>query len=134
VELYEAVAQEKGLAVSAELTPDLRLEGDRDLLFQAISNLLDNAIKHTPAGGAIRVVLERRHEATRLCVSDSGPGIHQAERDKVTQRFYRLESSRSTPGNGLGLSLVEAVAKMHGAELELSDNPPGLKACLRFSC
>jgi signal transduction histidine kinase len=133
VELYEAVAQDKGLELSAELATDLTIDGDRDLLFQAIANLLDNAIKYTPTGGRINVVLERQTGAIRLCIGDTGLGIPARERDKVTQRFYRLESSRSTPGNGLGLSLVEAVAKMHGAELDLSDNAPGLRACIRFS-
>ena len=100
---------------------------DRDLLFQAFANLLDNAIKYAPRGGHIEVRL--RDEARQHCVSvcDDGPGIPQAERQKVFQRFYRVEGSRSLhPGNGLGLSLVQAVINLHGGSVVLGDNAPGL--------
>ena len=131
-ELYEAVAEEKQLRFSLEVDAGIKLNGDRDLLFQALINLLDNAVKYTPAGGEVSLRLERTGNTARITVSDSGIGIAEAERDKVGQRFYRLENSRSTPGSGLGLSLVKAVARLHHAELLLEDNAPGLKAVLRL--
>ena len=131
-ELYEALAEEKHLHFSAHIDASVALEGDRDLLFQALTNLLDNAIKYTPAGGAVALELKRSGNAVDIAISDSGCGIAEAERDKVGQRFYRLENSRSTPGSGLGLSLVKVVAKLHRATLLLEDNAPGLKATLRL--
>ncbi len=131
-ELYEALAEEKRLQIETSLAPSVTVRGDRDLLFQAITNLLDNAVKYTPDGGRIRLSVSRTEDAVDVAVSDTGPGIPPEERDKVAQRFYRLERSRSAPGSGLGLSLVAAVAKMHHAELVLADNCPGLKATLRF--
>ena len=132
-ELYEALAEEKQLSFTLQAEEGLAIEGDRDLLFQALINLLDNAIKYTPAGGEIGLRLQRHGKTIDISVSDSGHGIPAAERDKVGQRFYRLESSRSTPGSGLGLSLVKAVARLHRAELVLEDNSPGLIASLRLA-
>ncbi len=131
-ELYEALAEEKQLRFSTRVDASMSLDGDRDLLFQALTNLLDNAIKYTPAGGEVSLELKRVGNTADIVVSDTGSGIAEAERDKVGQRFYRLESSRSTPGSGLGLSLVKAVAKLHRAKLLLEDNAPGLKATLRL--
>jgi signal transduction histidine kinase len=131
-ELYEALAEEKRLRFSTQVDASISLDADRDLLFQAITNLLDNAIKYTPAGGEVSLELKRSEKTADITISDTGSGIAEAERDKVGQRFYRLESSRSTPGSGLGLSLVKAVAKLHRAELLLEDNAPGLKATLRL--
>ena len=131
-ELYEALAEEKGLHFSAGIEDGISLDGDRDLLFQALTNLLDNAIKYTPAGGAVVLELKGSGNTADIAISDSGSGIAEAERDKVGQRFYRLESSRSTPGSGLGLSLVKAVARLHRASLLLEDNKPGLRATLRL--
>ena len=131
-ELYEALAEEKCVHFSTQVEASIAVDGDRDLLFQAITNLLDNAIKYTPAGGEVSLKLKRIDISADIMVSDTGSGIPEAERDKVVQRFYRLESSRSTPGSGLGLSLVEAVTKLHRAELLLEDNAPGLKATLRL--
>ena len=131
-ELYEALAEEKQLRFSASIDPGVSVDGDRDLLFQALINLLDNAIKYTPAGGAVSIELKRAADSVDIAVGDSGSGIAEAERDKVGQRFYRLESSRSTPGSGLGLSLVKAVARLHRATLLLEDNAPGLRATLRL--
>ncbi len=106
--------------------------GDRDLLFEALSNLIDNALKH--GQGDIEVSVEPDGAAgVRLRVRDHGPGIPSAERKHVLQRFYRLERSRSTPGNGLGLSLVQAVVQLHGAELTLAQADPGLAIEIRFS-
>jgi signal transduction histidine kinase len=132
-ELYEALAEEKQLRFSTQVDASVAVDGDRDLLFQAITNLLDNAIKYTPAGGEVSLELKHIGKTADIVISDSGAGIPEAERDKVGQRFYRLESSRSTPGSGLGLSLVKAVANLHRAELLFEDNAPGLKATLRLT-
>jgi signal transduction histidine kinase len=132
VELYEALAEDKNLRFSAHIEDGISLDGDRDLLFQALTNLLDNAIKYTPAGGKVALELKRSGSTAEIAIIDSGLGIAEAERDKVVQRFYRLESSRSTPGSGLGLSLVKAVARLHRATLLLDENAPGLKATLRL--
>jgi len=131
-ELYEALAEEKGLRIEASLTDSPRVQGDRDLLFQAVTNLLDNAVKYAPEGSRITLETRSSEQSVEVCVSDEGPGVPPDERDKVVQRFYRLERSRTTPGSGLGLSLVAAVARLHGATLELEDNEPGLRATLRF--
>jgi len=131
-ELYEAVADEKQLHFSTDAEDAVTIEGDRDLLFQALINLLDNAVKYTPKGGNVSLTLKRNNKAIDISVSDTGPGIPEDERGKVGQRFYRLERSRSTPGSGLGLSLVKAVAQLHHAALILEDNSPGLKATLRL--
>jgi signal transduction histidine kinase len=132
VELYEPVAQEKDQTIATQLAPGLSVLGDRHLLSQAIANLLDNAIKHSPAGSRIEVATAQRPEGPALTVADNGPGIPADQRDKVVQRFFRLEASRSTPGSGLGLSLAAAVAKLHGARLSLEDNAPGLRVVLSF--
>jgi signal transduction histidine kinase len=132
IELYEPVAHEKGQTIATQLTPGLAVLGDRHLLSQAIANLLDNAIKHSPRGSGIEVAVTPGKDGPALTVADNGPGIPADQRDKVVQRFFRLEASRSTPGSGLGLSLVAAVAKLHRARLSLEDNNPGLRAALLF--
>jgi signal transduction histidine kinase len=132
VELYEPVAQEKGQTIASNLAPGLAVLGDRHLLSQAVANLLDNAIKHSPAGSRIEVTTAPGKAGPALVVADNGPGIPADQRDKVVQRFFRLEASRSTPGSGLGLSLAAAVAKLHGARLDLEDNDPGLRVALSF--
>jgi len=129
-DLYGPLAEEKGLAFTSSCPPGLALQGDRHLLAQALANLLDNAIKYTPAGG--RITLAGRAGPV-ITVADTGPGIPSAERDRVLERFVRLDKDRSTPGNGLGLSLVSAVAKLHGAKLVLEDNNPGLRVSLVLS-
>jgi signal transduction histidine kinase len=106
------------------------IRGNRNLVSQALANLVDNAIKYTPAGGHIFVGLENRNEESTLIVADDGPGIPPEDRNRVTQRFVRLESSRNSPGTGLGLSLVAAVARLHEATLSFDDNNPGLRATL----
>jgi signal transduction histidine kinase len=131
-ELYEVLAEAQGLVLRTQVSDAAKVMGDRDLLFQAVTNLLDNAIKYTPRGGSIMLDLRQADGAVELSVADDGPGIPADERDKVVQRFYRLERSRATPGSGLGLSLVAAVAQLHRAKLRLEDNHPGLKATLRF--
>ena len=127
-ELYQPVAEEKGLSFSLRLDATAELEGDRDLLFQAIANLADNAIKYSPPDSTVTL-----HAAGRaVTVSDTGPGIPEEAREEVFLRFHRLEAARSTPGSGLGLSLVEAVAHLHGGRVRLEDNRPGLKAILEL--
>lgn len=126
VEFYEPLSEAHGLSLHCDVDAQPRVRGDRDLLFQAAANLLDNAIKYTPAGGRVEVRVEDAGDRACLTVSDSGPGIPAAAREKVFERFYRVESSRNTPGSGLGLALVRAVARLHDAELRLDDNAPGL--------
>lgn len=133
IELYEPLAADKSIAISHLLQEGVSLDGDRDLLFQAMANLIDNAIKYTPANGKIEVGLERRSEHLVITVTDTGCGIPETDRSKVFHRFFRVESSRSKqPGNGLGLSLVWAVVKLHNGEITLTDNHPGLRVTLRL--
>ena len=139
-ELYAFVCEDKGLAFDSEITPGLTVRGNREFMAQALSNLLDNAVKYTPEGGAVMLRLRRRASGEiELSVTDTGPGIPEADRARVVQRFVRLENSRSQPGAGLGLSLVQAVAEAHGGRLELDEGPgvldgrgPGLRTALVF--
>jgi signal transduction histidine kinase len=136
-ELYEAVAEEKDVRLEAAPPAGLGMVGDRDLMLQAVANLLDNAIKFTPAGGLVRLTAARRGETVEIVVADTGPGIPETERPRVTERFYRAETSRGTPGSGLGLTLVEAVAHLHAGTLDFEGDPaggPGLRAVLRLAC
>jgi signal transduction histidine kinase len=131
-DFYEALAEDKRVALNTRITGAPTVAGDRDLIFQAITNLLDNALKYTPTDGQVTLSVSETAHRVDITVADTGPGIPEAERHNVTQRFHRLESSRSTPGTGLGLSLVAAVARFHQATLLLEDNAPGLRATLRF--
>jgi hypothetical protein len=133
VELYEPLAEEKGVSLQLMPPPPVGIEGNRSLIAQALANLVDNAIKYTPVGGLVRIRVAN-DDGVDLSVSDSGPGIPAADRPRVTEPFVRLEASRHSPGTGLGLSLVAAVAHFHQAELLLEDNvPTGLKATLHFA-
>lgn len=139
-ELYEPVAEEAGVALSAKIDKDVVINGSRELIGQAISNLLDNAIKYAGDGTAkpaVAIVLERNADEIVLSVSDNGPGIPDNKTDEVVKRFYRLDESRSKPGTGLGLSLVKAIMGMHGGRLELARNAetqmPGLSARMVFA-
>ena len=133
VELYEPLAEEKKVGLSLVPDPAVVIEGNRSLIAQALANLVDNAIKYTPMGGKVRIRALVTGDGVELSVADSGPGIPAADRPRVVERFVRLEASRNSPGTGLGLSLVAAVAHFHNAELVLEDNvPEGLKASLRF--
>ena len=132
VETYAPVADESGRALQTRIEQGVHTYGDRELLMQALANLIENALTHTPAGSHIEVRLSATSGAAVLSVADDGPGVPQDALGKVTQRFYRLEASRSTPGSGLGLSLVAAVAELHGVALELADNHPGLRATIRL--
>jgi signal transduction histidine kinase len=132
VEAYQPVAEEKAQDLRADIAPGLSVEGDRELLTQLFANLLDNAIGHSPAGAHLSVEAALASRGVQVSVSDTGPGIPAAHRQKVLQRFYRLETSRATPGSGLGLSLVNAVIALHGASIELRDNEPGLQCVIVF--
>jgi hypothetical protein len=133
VELYEPLAEEKKVSLALASRAPIGIEGNRSLIAQALANLVDNAIKYTPAGGKVRIRAAVTDDNVELAVADSGPGIPRDDRLRVTERFVRLEASRNSPGTGLGLSLVAAVAHFHNAELALEDNvPTGLKAVLRF--
>lgn len=125
-DLYQAVAEERGVALTCSADEALEVFGDRELLAQVLTNLVDNGLKYTPTGGTVRVELERQKDTARLRVSDSGPGIAPEDRTRVLQRFTRLDQARSQPGNGLGLALVNAVALQHHGRLILGDNAPGL--------
>ncbi|ENN86216.1 putative sensor histidine kinase transmembrane protein [Rhizobium freirei PRF 81] len=126
-ELYEPVAEESGLTLMADIEPDVEVQGNRELIGQAIFNLIDNALKY--AAGCqgeptVTLKLSRTHDAVMLGVVDHGPGIPAQQRADVVKRFFRLDESRSKPGTGLGLALVEAVMELHGGQLELSDTDP----------
>lgn len=127
VELYQPLAEDKGLELTADVNGGITVRGDRDLLFQAIANLVDNAIKYTPAPGRVSLSLHRDDQSATITVGDSGPGIPVTARGKVFDRFYRAEDSRHTPGSGLGLALVKAVVQVHDGRVALEDNEPGLR-------
>src|SRR5664280_199208 len=137
-ELYEPLAEQKGIALKVEADAPAKVKGNRELVSQALANLVDNAIKYTEPrdlasnGATPEIVVRALNEGDRilLTVADSGPGIPEADRARVVERFVRLEQSRSQPGSGLGLSLASAVARLHGGELTLADNQPGLKSVI----
>jgi signal transduction histidine kinase len=131
-ETYTAVAEDRGQRVRAEVEGSALVQGDRELLTQMIANLVENSIRYSPAGTDVVVSLAKERGEPVLGIADTGPGVPAHEREKVLQRFYRLEASRTTPGSGLGLALVKAVADLHGATLELLENNPGLRVVVRF--
>ena len=122
VELYEPSCEDVGLTLETDIHSDLLVSADRGLVSQAVSNLVENAIKYTPSGGNISVSL-KRNKAGRVTISvvDTGPGIPEADRERVKERFVRLDKSRSQPGSGLGLALVEAISDLHRADFILAD-------------
>ena len=134
-ELYEPLCEDKGIDFKAEVTPALSVKGNREFIAQALANILDNAVKYTPGGGAVMLRARRRSSGEiEFSVTDTGPGVPETDRARVVQRFVRLENSRNEPGSGLGLSLVAAVAEAHGGRLELDEGPgvfngtgPGLR-------
>jgi signal transduction histidine kinase len=132
VELYAPVSEERGIVLESSVAPGAHVLGNRQLLAQALANLLDNAIKFTPDGGHIRVALDGSGSAPQVIVEDNGPGIPADKREVVLGRRVRLDEARDFPGSGLGLSLVAAVTKLHGAHLVLDDAGPGLKVSLKF--
>jgi signal transduction histidine kinase len=137
-ELYEPLADQKGIALKVEADAPAKVKANRELVSQALANLVDNAIKYTAsAAGAVNgakpeIVVRALEDDDRilLTVADNGPGIPEVDRARVVERFVRLEQSRSQPGSGLGLSLASAVARLHGGELTLTDNQPGLKSVI----
>ncbi len=129
-ELYAAPAEDAGLRLDTSIQYQLSFYGDRDMIQQAVANLLDNAIKFSPDGTAVQLALTAGKDGLRIDVADRGPGIPEADRGRATERFFRGEQARSTPGSGLGLALVQAVATLHGGTLTLVDNAPGLRAIL----
>ena len=133
-EIYGPVAEDSGHRLTLDVAgaDAAVVRGDKGLLGQVVANLIENALRHTPAGSRIILRLATPGGSVELSVADDGPGIPEAERDKVLRRLYRLERSRTTAGNGLGLSLVAAVADLHGARVTLSDNAPGLIVRLTF--
>jgi len=122
-ELYHPIAEDKGISLRLDLHDVAVVSGDRDLLLEAVANLVDNAIKFTPTQGAIDLRLLQRADGPVVRVEDTGPGIKLAERDAVWTRFYRSDRSRHAPGVGLGLSLVAAIVKLHGFDLAIDDGP-----------
>ena len=131
-ELYGPLLDEAGLRLDTQPESGLTVVGDRDLLFQAVANLIDNVLKHVPSGGSVTVTSRCSPSGVDIVVADNGPGVPVDERIRVLERFYRLDASRTKPGAGLGLSLVAAVAKLHEATLSLSENHPGLQVVLCF--
>ena len=128
VELYDATAEDEGITLVAEIKRDPVALGDRNLLASAVLNLIDNALKYAGSGATVRVRATQDRDTVSIVVQDNGPGIPSAERARVIDRFYRLDHSRSLPGNGLGLSIVTAIASLHRGKLDLSDAAPGLVA------
>jgi signal transduction histidine kinase len=133
IDLYEPLASDKEITLRIDHVDTVNLTGDRDLLFQMLANVVDNAIKYTPDGGTVSIALRQRDGEAELVVADSGIGIPLKDRQKVFQRFFRVEESRGQqPGNGLGLSLVAAVVKLHYGDIELQENFPGLRIIIRL--
>jgi signal transduction histidine kinase len=126
VSLYEALAEEKGVHIDCRAAEVTR-RGDRDLLFQAFANIMDNAVKFTPAGGRIAVDVEDAGGQAQIVIEDGGPGIPEADLPRVFERFYRGEASRTSPGSGLGLSLVAAAVASHGGSIRLENTGAGLR-------
>jgi len=132
-ELYSIAAEEAGITFSCQVDDSCTILGENQLLAQTFTNLLDNAIKFTPRGGHIDIKTQFSNKAAIIEISDSGPGIPEDKREEVFERFTRLDGARSTPGNGLGLSLVRAVVERHHGTIELKDNDPGLRIILKFN-
>jgi len=131
-ETLSLLASDGGRYLNSAIDRGLIVTGDRELLAQAIINLVENALRHTPRGSLVKLSARRARGSVALVVRDNGPGIPEADRSRVQQRFVRLEPARATPGHGLGLSLVRAIAEAHGACLSLDDARPGLIATLIF--
>jgi signal transduction histidine kinase len=131
-ESYVPAIADDGRTLTTKIAPGIVVQGDRELIAQAAINLLDNAQHHTPQGTRISLELEPASDGARLTVADSGPGVPPEYRQLIVQRFARLETSRTTPGHGLGLNLVSAIALAHGAVLRIEDNQPGLRVSIVF--
>jgi signal transduction histidine kinase len=132
-ELYKPVAEENAQVLLEKVEQPLFVQGERELLMQLFANLTENALRHTPRGSTVSILASRSGASVTVSIVDNGPGIPQNMRERVLQRFFRLEVSRTTVGNGLGLSLANAIVKVHDAKLELADAEPGLRASVIFS-
>lgn len=130
-EIYRPVAEDSGHVLSCDIAPGVRIRGDAELLLQLFINVVENALRHTSAGTRIHIALSASQGAALATVCDTGSGVPENEREKIFRRFYRLSASRTTPGNGLGLALVGAIAQLHGIKIDLSDHRPGL--CLSLT-
>jgi signal transduction histidine kinase len=130
---YGPEAEQAGHRLETKIGPNLYVTGDRELLTQAFADLVENSIRHAGKNATICLMAMNHSESVAAMVSDTGPGVPPADRERVLRRFVRLEASRSTPGTGLGLTLVKAIADLHNARLELSDNSPGLRVTLAFA-
>ena len=130
VQAFAPSVEESGRRLSLQAEPGATVDGDRELLTQLLANLVETEIQHTPPGTAIAVTVARTPGQVVLGVADDGPGVPEAERQRIFDRFYRLERSRGTPGNGLGLSIVAAIAELHRGRIEVADNAPGLRLSL----
>lgn len=134
VEMYRPLAEDRGQSLAAGDAAPITVRGDIVLLSQMLSNLVENAINHTPAGSMIMVTRQVRDDCAILVVADNGAGIPPESREKVFDRFVRLDASRSVPGSGLGLSMARAIARLHGGTIVLSDNDPGLRCTIAIPC
>lgn len=134
MDAFQAVAEDANCTLTCQRRPDgpAQIRGDRELLMQLFANLIENALRHCPPGTDIAIALDRAGTTYCATVSDSGPGIPVSERENVFRRLYRIERARSTPGSGLGLSLVAAIAELHDARIDLGDNDPGLRVEITF--
>ena len=132
-DIYEPVTEEAGLFFESNISSEIYTDGDQELLTQLFANLISNGVRYVPKGGKINLKLEYRGSQIIASVIDNGPGIPAQEREKVFQRLYRMDKSRTTPGSGLGLSLVAAIATLHNAKIRLLDNEPGLKVEIAFN-
>jgi signal transduction histidine kinase len=130
--LYEPLAEDRGVALTLATDADRTIEADEQLLFEAVSNLVDNAIKFTPPGGAVAIAVRSGTVGSAIEVRDDGPGIAADERTAVLRRFHRGSAAALAPGSGLGLSVVAAIVHLHGFTLDLEDAAPGLRATIRI--
>ncbi|MGB7973697.1 MAG: ATP-binding protein [Roseiarcus sp.] len=131
VEAFQPAAEDEGKTLALRLDEPLLISGDKELLIQMIANMIDNALRHAPKGVRVEVAGERMPGGVRLSVADDGPGVDSHELKVIFERFYRADAARSTPGSGLGLNLVSAIADLHGLECSASDNHPGLRVTLK---
>ena len=129
-ELYEPLAESRSVQFVVHVEPIAEIHGDRNLLFEALSNLVDNAIKFTPEGGTVKVELRKTPAGPQVTVADTGPGIPAAERDLVLQRFYRSKSTEHHAGSGIGLSIVSAVLRVHDFTMKMASAEPGVRVII----
>ncbi len=132
IDAYTVVAEDQGKVIQSHIESNVTVLGVQELLSQTIVNIIENALRHTPSHAQISITLNMRVDQPMLTIADNGAGIPESERDNVFQRFYRLDSSRSTPGSGLGLSFVKAVAILHQASIRLEDASPGLSVVIEY--